>query len=109
MVELDKGVTTKVHTLGVGQTDIAEVRQFVFDHLLQLTDGVVKSYRSDLYHDAMWLREYLTEPMAFYFSVGECGTHIGTDEALSRYREHVYRCTVAVSDRRRWTLTLTGV
>lgn len=96
---------SKIHTLGVG-IDVGQVRAHVFGHLVKLADGVLTAYHSDLYHDALWLRDVLNGPMTFCWSVGESGTGIGEDEK-ALYRTHQYRCVVT-EERQRWTLTVTG-
>lgn len=50
-----------------------------FGELLQLAEGTVKHFTSDLYHDAMWLHENLPgkHGTEFYYGVRESGTSIG--------------------------------
>lgn len=50
----------------------------LFGKLVSLTDNLVTSYRSDLFHDAMFLQEYFwkDDVKVIYWSVGDCGTHI---------------------------------
>jgi len=39
-------------------------------------------YQSDLFHDARWLSNYLTDAGTFYWIVREWGTHIGDDAEM---------------------------
>lgn len=59
------------------------IRALLFDQLLERALPVVKEYRSDLFHDAMWLREHLTsERLEFDFMVRHSGTNIGTSASI---------------------------
>lgn len=78
----------KLHTLGSWTDSIDVLRPRIFGILADIAWPVVYNYRSDLYHDAMWLNENLSGPDCFYFAVDESGTSIGTDPALISLRCH---------------------
>ncbi len=59
--------------------DEASVKALLFGHLANRAQPVVEHYRSDLYHDAMWLHEQVSGPTSFEWSCRQSGTHIGTD------------------------------
>jgi hypothetical protein len=58
------------------------VKARLFGELVERAEGHLKHYKSDLYHDAHWIREHVNGPMAFWYIVREYGTFIGTDENL---------------------------
>ena len=76
----------KLHTLGASTDSIEVLRPRVFGILADIAWPVVNNYRSDLYHDAMWLNENLSVPDCFYFAVDKSGTSIGTASALVSLR-----------------------
>lgn len=47
--------------------------------MYDLSKSVIDSYAYDLVHDAKWIKDHGETTRVFYWSVGECGTHIGTD------------------------------
>lgn len=49
----------------------------VFGRMLDIAQDTLKAYRSDLFHDAIWLQANLTGPMSFDWIVRDSGTHIG--------------------------------
>jgi hypothetical protein len=59
------------------------IRAALFGAMLDRA-GVVERYRSDLYRDALWVNQYVTGPITFYFVVRQWGTHIGTDADCMR-------------------------
>lgn len=74
-------------------TDVWPARALLFGELVKLAAPAIKHYQSDLYHDAMWLSRYLKgASFAFFWSVDESGTTIGTEPI--GLREHAYRVTV---------------
>ena len=82
-------------------SSLESMRAMVFGHLVDLTDNVVKRYRSDLYHDARWLRDYFAEAITFYFAVREAGTSIGDsrkDVSLIGYAA-LYRVDIVKEER----------
>lgn len=94
-------------------TDVSHAAHLVFGRLVRLAAPVIRRYESDLYHDATWLRTHLAgTAFTFFWSVGESGTHIGTDEALAyqaaRTLHHtgMYRITVALDGRHRTVLAV---
>lgn len=83
------------------------LRQFLFGELVKLTEKYWSPngfYYSDLYHDALWLEEYvepnLKTPRTFVYGVRPEGTYIGNDEQLSvRNFPHTYRVTITTHPR----------
>lgn len=60
------------------ERDFGPVRSMLFGKLLERS--VTEHYKSDLYHDAIWLEQQLhasPEPIDFLFLTREWGTHIG--------------------------------
>jgi hypothetical protein len=81
--------------------DVSEVAQRVFGLLVEMAQPVVRCYYSDLYHDALWLKDYLQgKEFKFVWSVGECGTWITDDDPSTitwdMHRKDLYRVTVRV-------------
>ncbi len=80
-------------------TDLNQVPALVFGHLADLCAPVLQAYRSDLYHDAMWLTEHVTgQAVSFFFAFTDSSTYIGDDEKLARMRQHVYTVTAFIVD-----------
>ncbi len=55
------------------------IRARLFGVLAAKTCRHIEAYHSDLYHDAMWLHDYVDGPTTFFFGVRPTGTHVGTD------------------------------
>lgn len=88
----------------------SSIRAKVFGHLVELSRDRVKFYQSDLFHDAIWLKEEMTGPMSFEWIARESGTHIGEvcqyvkdDEFTNCTR---YRFEVLGDEKNRWILTI---
>lgn len=96
MSRMDDGAT--------GLDDVSQVAQHVFGRLVKLaTDSSsadapgLANFHSDLWHDAMWIREYLTGTrFTFWFGYDESGTHIGTDPIIVPFRRTFYHVTVDI-------------
>jgi len=77
------------------RTDVADVAQFVFGELVRLSQYTITAYWSDLYHDALWIREYVKgDSYTFFWSVNESGTNIGEDRESVTHRANAYKITV---------------
>lgn len=78
--------TERVRLVGSGTFDdlATSIRALTFGRLVERAAPIVVHYRSDLYHDALWLAQWLTGPTTFYFACDDWGTGIGTDESLVR-------------------------
>lgn len=84
-------------------------RALLFGELVTLAEPIVVNYRSDLYHDANWLAEFVNGEYMFYYGVRASGTHIGTDlDLISTYSERVYRVTI-YKDRYMWRAAIVEV
>ena len=72
----------------------------VFAILVELACPVIKSYWSDLYHDAIWVCDQVKGPAEFIYGVRETGTTIGLDyELTAMHNTHVYRVRVYAGER----------
>lgn len=84
--------------------------QRIFGHLVRLAAPVVKEYHGDLYHDAMWVKETISGPTEFLFLVRHSGTHIGPSAQLMfdslSTNAVLYRVSLSVDERGRWTLRI---
>lgn len=102
---------TGTHDLwGWGDFDGSALHQRIFGHLVVLATPVVKEYHSDLFHDALWIKETVTGPTSFLFLVRHSGTHLGRSAALMfesvHYDAVLYNIDLSVDERKRWTLTI---
>lgn len=75
--------TIETVTLTNGEFDndgeARSLRALLFGAMLDRAESVVKHYRSDLFHDALWIEKYVASEMAWFWMVRTYGTHIGTD------------------------------
>ncbi len=79
--------------------DLDQVPALVFGHLADLCAPVLQAFRSDLYHDAVWLQQNLTgQAVSFFFAYTDSSTFIGVDERLARLRQHVFKVTAFIVD-----------
>ena len=84
------------------------IRATLFAKLLELARDRVKVYQSDLFHDALWIKERVTGPMSFEWIARESGTFIG-DSTLHIKDEDWpnatrYRFEIRMDDKQRWVL-----
>lgn len=73
-------------------------RAKLFATLLDAANDTVKRYRSDFYHDAVWIDRHVTDDSnltGFWFAARECGTSIGTDRRM-----------VALTNERLWHVSI---
>lgn len=88
----------------------SSIRAKVFGHMVELSRDRVKFYQSDLFHDALWLKEEMIGPMSFEWVVRESGTHIGDicryvkDDDFSNCAR--YRLVVREDEKSRWILNI---
>ncbi len=86
------------------------VRANVFAILMDLSNDRVKYYKSDLYHDAIWLSENITGCMQFDWVVRESGTFIGEVTRYVKDEEWSdavrYRFEILVDDSRKWIVNI---
>lgn len=107
-------MTAQVHRLHNDPSDhptvVTSTLALAFGHLMNLAVPVVKQFRSDWYHDALWLAEWGSDPAPFFFVVRESGTLIGRDERLLLSQVgKAYKVTIALGDRNWWTMTIEEV
>lgn len=77
-----------------GRTTIDDSAALVFGELVKLTHPVLQGFRSDLYHDAMWLSERLKgDDVTFFYAFDDSGTQICSTEG-DLHRGHQYRIRV---------------
>lgn len=70
-------------------------KSIIFGKLMDLAMPIVKTYRSDFFHDAKWLYDLPNESIVFYYTIRESGTWI------SKTRDTVdptYRITILKSE-----------
>jgi hypothetical protein len=51
-------------------------KAIIFEKMMELALPIVKHYRSDFYHDAMYLNNLEDRPTVFYYAIRETGTSI---------------------------------
>ncbi len=79
--------------------------QFIFAQLLKFgrEHSLPTHYLGDLYHDAIWLKEYHAALLVdgyFYFGLRTHGTSIGQDFSLiDRYSDHTALCILPTVSR----------
>lgn len=80
------------------------VRALLFGVLLKEAWAVLEHYRSDLYHDANWIKKEIEGPCTFYWSCDGWGTYIGLDRTLVVLggREHVFEIELQCHDNGEW-------
>lgn len=79
--------------------DVSVLASAVFGEMIKLSAPIVAHYHGDLYHDAMWLSEFLTgQRLDFAWSFDGNGTNIGTDESLVLRRRVWVRFTVTATN-----------
>lgn len=77
---MDTKPTEKVRLWGFSDTIQDSVKSKLFGEMLNRS--ITERYRSDFYHDALWIEKHVTGPMTFFWVTREWGTHIGADETL---------------------------
>lgn len=85
------------------------VRATVFGKMVNLGRDRIKSYSSDLFHDAMWLKEMLTGPMQFDWIARHSGTFIGevcSHVKADDYENSVYYRFEIIEQDRKWILNI---
>ena len=56
------------------------VKAGIFGQMVEMAEGVVEHYRSDLFHDATWLQDRVDgTPLTFEFLVRPWGTNVSED------------------------------
>jgi hypothetical protein len=103
----EENMTTTTHIrtrlTGWDLTINDSVRALLFGQLADLAFPVIQHYRSDLYHDARWIRDHVDGPGEFYFAVCDYGTSIGTDRyAVAQRGGHLYHVQLTRDDRGSW-------
>lgn len=87
----------------------SSVRALVFGKMVGLGQNRIERYQSDLFHDAIWLRENLTGPMQFDWIARASGTFIGevcSHVKTEDYENSVYYRFEIVEEDRKWTLNI---
>lgn len=110
---MEAAINTTVHDIG-GWGDFDALRESllprIFGHMVQLATPVVEEFLGDLFHDAEWLRKNVTGPCSFGFMVRTSGTNLGESArimgSIGAPGAILYRLTVAMEDRQRWSLTI---
>lgn len=87
--------------------DSLTLQAAVFDVIAEISFPIIEQFRSDLFHDALWIRNTVNGPMSFYFSLNESGTYIYSENVGIR-RKYMYRIDCNMDDRlEKWTVTAT--
>lgn len=97
------------------ETNGTSILAHLFGQMVKRATPVVHSYQGDLFHDAEWLRKYVTGECEFFWMVRECGTNLGEsaivqEEISSTEPRVLYH--VALRDangRNKWEVTFTEV
>lgn len=103
--ELDHKVTNPDHPLGILHEKMQEYfgwefkdTQTLFLWMMETSRDTIKSYSTDAYHDAVWLREHAqgSDPgLTFYWSYNDTGTSMGTClESVTREDGKLFKITV---------------
>jgi hypothetical protein len=80
------------------------IRALLFGAMLDRAEPIVQHYRSDLYHDALWINEFIHGEFTWYWMLRQHGTHVGTDlseavKVFGRNDYNVYFKVTLVRDR----------
>jgi hypothetical protein len=59
--------------------DARSIRALLFGAMLDRAELIVQHYRSDLFHDALWIEKHVTGEFSWYWMLRKHGTHVGTD------------------------------
>lgn len=86
----------------------------VFEHLVRLAQPIMRAYRSDLFHDAIWLNEYVNniapeDTKTFYWYLGDSHTHISKEplpENCISSQDHCFTFTVSLTPYAWWELSI---
>lgn len=70
---------------GTWDNSKSTIKALTFGILVELSEGRIENYRSDLWHDALWIEQYITGPTTFEWVVRDWGTHIGEAAAGFNY------------------------
>ena len=98
-------------SLCYGNWDISKstIKASIFGVLVELSENRITNYRSDLWHDALWIDINITGPTSFEWVVRDYGTHIGEAAEvydIERHGEAIkYRFDLEDNDGR-WNLTI---
>lgn len=101
--------STRVLVYGGSWEDaVSTIRAMTFGKMIDLARDRVRFYQSDLFHDALWLREMITGPMQFEWVARESGTFIGESAlAVKDYdweNSQHYRFDIRLDEKDRWVL-----
>lgn len=86
------------------------IKAVTFGVLVELAEGRMENYRSDLWHDALWIDREITGPITFEWVLRDWGTHIGDAAATFNYgnfggEAFKYRFELEDNDGK-WNLTI---
>lgn len=81
----------------------------VYGVLIELTQGIVKSYKSDLYYDALWVQEHIPkkwkrgDSFVFWYACRQTGTSVGQDpDCIVPYNEYAWEVQLKADYGTRW-------
>ena len=78
-------------------------KAIIFGKLMDLANPIVNRYRSDFFHDAMWISELPDQPVVFFYAISDNGTYIfpnGSERAINGY--DTFRITVTHTSDNKW-------
>lgn len=109
MVFQDKNI--RIDTKENGEQFIANAPH-IFSAMIQYTQGIMESYFSDLYHDALFVSRIPAQEQGWWYCVGKNGTNIAVtrDDAklcAKHGRPYVFHCALTRDNKRDDYLTFT--
>ncbi|HSU36299.1 MAG TPA: hypothetical protein VLJ88_11635 [Propionibacteriaceae bacterium] len=91
------------------ENEARSIRALLFAAMLERAEPVVKHYRSDLFHDALWIHNHVNGEMTWHWLVRECGTNLNeTADTMIRLGvgpHAVYYKVTLTKCRFAWTVT----
>ena len=107
-----RGTTEKIDLLCTCPVQAFTEPQHIFAQMLRLAQPLMTNYRSDLWHDAMYLQEHFSrvDPEtggSFHWYISPTHTWIGPHAVKDPYTHTThYKMTLALNDKRWWELTI---
>lgn len=87
--------TKTICTGGSFQENLTQIQSNVFGELVKIASPVLDFHHADLFHDAVWLQDFVKAPTFFFYGVRDTGTSIGTDlDLVSIGNPDVYRVEI---------------
>jgi hypothetical protein len=105
------GAEPKFHSLCYDDNFSTTVLSGIFAQMVERSRDVVEHYVGDLFHDAEWLRTYVTGPVVFYWTTREYGTYIGLEPFWLESNTvcTTYEVIVNRTSKRQWVVCFTEI